>query len=228
MRASALCAAAAFCCLMSTGCATFVTGAGPDQKIRIVSEPRGAHVYVDDDYKGLTPVSVTLTRADHHRVRVEREGYQPFEKMVKSNVNPWILGNIILGGLIGLGIDVLDGSVLWVGGDVHAKMVRAPGGPGPDGPAPAALASSRVGGSPAPPPTQPLAAKPAKPVVASSAVAPSPARSPAPAPARASKPAPPPAARATPAAAAPTPGPYDFDPNYTPSRLPPRRQPAAQ
>ena len=112
----------------STGCATFVTGGGPDQKIRITSQPTGAKVYIDGDYKGTTPTSVNVTRVDNHAVRIVLEGYAPYERTIKTGFNPWIFGNTVLAlafiipGVAGAVIDVLDGAVAWVGGDVDVKM----------------------------------------------------------------------------------------------------------
>jgi len=98
--------------LLSCGCATIITGANPDQKIRVASEPRGASVYVDGQYKGNTPMSIALTRRDHHQVRVELTGYQTYEREVKPGFNLWFLGNIVIGGLIGMTIDAIDGAVI--------------------------------------------------------------------------------------------------------------------
>src|SRR5687768_8887296 len=84
-----------------TGCATIVTGAGEDQAVRFASNPRGATVYVDDNPVGQTPVSVRLTRKDDHHIRIEHPGYKTYEKTIESGFNEWIVGNIVIGGLVG-------------------------------------------------------------------------------------------------------------------------------
>ena len=53
------------------------------RSITILSEPEGARVYVDGEYKGTThndsPLTVYLTVAEKHRIRLEKEDYKPYE-----------------------------------------------------------------------------------------------------------------------------------------------------
>jgi len=111
-----------------SGCATFVTGAGPDQKVSVRSTPNGANVFVDGQFKGTTPTSISVTRIDKHRVRIERQGFEPYEHEMEPGANPWLMGNIpllllfIVPGVAGFAIDVLDGAYIWVGGDIDAKL----------------------------------------------------------------------------------------------------------
>lgn len=100
--------AAALAC--STGCATIVTGGGEDQSVRVASNPKGADVYVDDQLAGQTPISIRLTRKDDHVVRVEKLGYVPFERNVKSGFNGWMIGNVLFGGIVGLVVDLVSGA----------------------------------------------------------------------------------------------------------------------
>lgn len=110
--------------LLSTGCATIITGAGPDQKVRIASEPRGASVYIDGQYKGITPTSVPLTRKDHHALRLELVGFANFEKEIESGFNAWFLGNILFGGIIGIVVDAVDGAITGLSpNDLTAKLI---------------------------------------------------------------------------------------------------------
>jgi hypothetical protein len=125
MRFLSLAVVAALCVLSSTGCATVITGAGPNQTIKISSNPRGAKVYVDGEYKGVTPVGVRMTRSDNHTIVVEKDGYATARREVEPGWNPWQLGNIVLGGLVGTAIDFIDGSFIWLGGPVRMQLVRA-------------------------------------------------------------------------------------------------------
>jgi hypothetical protein len=109
--------------LISTGCATVTSGAGPDQKVRISSEPRGAAIHVDGQYKGVTPQSVEMTRKDNHTVRLELAGYQSHEQELKSGVNPMIFGNILIGGLVGVTTDLISGANIALSpGEVNATL----------------------------------------------------------------------------------------------------------
>jgi len=200
------------CC---TGCATIVTGGGEDQPVRFASTPRGATVYVDDNPIGQTPISARLTRKDEHRVRIEHPGYRPYEKTIGSGFNEWIIGNVVLGGLVGLGVDLLSGTNPALDtNNVHAKMIKDDSMMasmlkpvyGATSPPAAALQSSYQNTAP-PPPLSAAAPAPAPAYTAPPAAAyvpppPPPAAKPAP------KPAPTPAAAPAPArqaAPAPTP-----------------------
>jgi hypothetical protein len=46
----------------------------PDARVRIESSPSGAHVTVDGHAIGLTPLSITTTGFERHRIVVERDG----------------------------------------------------------------------------------------------------------------------------------------------------------
>ncbi len=110
--------------LLSTSCATIITGPGPEQKVRIASEPRGASVYIDGQYKGITPTSVPLTRKDHHALRLELVGFANFEKEIESGFNAWFLGNILIGGIIGMLVDAIDGAIAGLTpDDLTAKLI---------------------------------------------------------------------------------------------------------
>jgi hypothetical protein len=94
----------------SPGCATIATGGGEDQAVRVSSTPKGADVFVNDELVGKTPMSIRLPRKDDHHVRIEKAGYEAYEKELRSGMNAWMFGNILLGGLIGLGVDLLSGA----------------------------------------------------------------------------------------------------------------------
>ncbi|HEU5396765.1 MAG TPA: hypothetical protein VFV81_06335, partial [Verrucomicrobiae bacterium] len=68
-----------------------------------------------------TPANVKLRRRhgfltfEDYRVVVQAEGYYPFETHVKSSINPWYVGNIIFGGLVGLVIvDPATGAIFTI------------------------------------------------------------------------------------------------------------------
>jgi hypothetical protein len=50
----------------------------------------------------------TLTQ-ESHIVRLELAGYQPSETKLEKSLNPWVFGNILVGGLVGVVIDVVTG-----------------------------------------------------------------------------------------------------------------------
>jgi hypothetical protein len=92
------------------GCATFMSGGG-EQMVRVNSSPSGAAVKIDGRDFGVTPTMAKLTRKDSHIVRLELAGYQPRETQLEKSLNPWVFGNILLGGVIGVVVDVVTGGI---------------------------------------------------------------------------------------------------------------------
>lgn len=92
-----------------TGCATIMQGT--HQSIGIASNPSNATVWVDRAYAGNTPVIVEMSRKDNHVVRIELEGYQPYEATFSRKLSGWVFGNIVFGGIIGFAIDAISGGL---------------------------------------------------------------------------------------------------------------------
>jgi hypothetical protein len=97
--------------LATTGCAT-VTGGARDQQVRIRSDPQGAAVLLDGQAVGATPARLVLSRTQTHQVDVELPGYAPYHAVLKPGLNPWLIGNVLVGGVIGVAID-------WAAGATH-------------------------------------------------------------------------------------------------------------
>jgi hypothetical protein len=91
------------------GCATIIHGSR--QQLGIASTPSKALVYVDGQLMGKTPTLVNLRRKLSHQVKIVLPGYAPYETNFIRKVDPWIAGNIVFGGLIGLAIDAVTGSM---------------------------------------------------------------------------------------------------------------------
>lgn len=95
--------------LLLCGCATIIHGS--KQKIGISSSPTGAKVSIDSTDFGVTPMFAKLSRRKEHIVRIEMKGYQIAEFTITKSTSPWILGNILIGGLIGLAVDAASGGI---------------------------------------------------------------------------------------------------------------------
>ncbi|MDR3610999.1 MAG: PEGA domain-containing protein [Ignavibacteriaceae bacterium] len=88
------------------GCATLFQH-GPD-RIPVKSYPiNGAKIYLDDKFVGLTPSIVIVPRKSECVIRVEMTGYEPIVIDRDKNLNGWFLGNILIGGLVGITIDLI-------------------------------------------------------------------------------------------------------------------------
>jgi hypothetical protein len=98
---------AALCSL--SACATIMHGSNQD--VSFSSSPTGATVFVDNQQLGVTPVTVKLSRKDHHMVRLEMAGYQPYETKLTRGVSGWVWGNLVFGGIPGLAIDAMTGGL---------------------------------------------------------------------------------------------------------------------
>src|SRR3954447_6157458 len=101
------------------GCASIINGRNAD--VAIDSNPRGAHVVVHDnngrEVASLnTPGVVSLKRnrryflPARYTATIEAPGYAPAEVAIRSSVNPWVLGNIVVGGVPGLIVDNATGA----------------------------------------------------------------------------------------------------------------------
>lgn len=92
-----------------TGCATIINGSKQD--VGISSSPTGAKVTINNQDIGKTPYVASLKRKDNHTISIEMEGYQTYETKLTRKTSGWIAGNIVLGGLIGLAVDAITGSM---------------------------------------------------------------------------------------------------------------------
>ncbi len=101
----------ALCFLISMySCATIVSGR--TQNVPVVSNPSGAIVTVGTQ-KQMTPATFILDKKQEYVVRVEKEGYESVEIIMKKGISGWIWGNIVfglIGGPIGVVIDISNGS----------------------------------------------------------------------------------------------------------------------
>lgn len=90
-------------------CATIMQGTS--QEVSVASTPTGARVLVDGNAVGTTPYVANLRRKDKHVIRVELEGYQPYEIALSRATSGWVWGNLVFGGIPGLAIDAISGGL---------------------------------------------------------------------------------------------------------------------
>lgn len=96
--------------LLTYGCASIIHGSR--QELAISSEPIGARVLVNGEHVGETPWIANLERKKKEQtIRIELEGYQPFELKLERKISGWYWGNLIFGGIIGLILDPINGSM---------------------------------------------------------------------------------------------------------------------
>ena len=96
-----------------SGCATITRGTSESFVIETV--PPGAAATLTNGMSCTTPCSLKVKRRGDFVVTLEREGYEPVTATVTSSVDgggaAGMAGNVILGGLIGAGVDAGSGAM---------------------------------------------------------------------------------------------------------------------
>lgn len=95
--------------LFSQACGTIMQGT--TQQVGISSNPSNASVTINGQNHGNTPMIIDLKRKDAHMVKIELDGYQPYETNLTRSTSGWVWGNIVFGGLIGLVVDASAGGM---------------------------------------------------------------------------------------------------------------------
>ncbi len=114
-RALAVVAATA-CLTLLSGCALILDGTTED--VEIGSNPQGANCIIKHEEDGLvvarieeTPQTIELDKTKHDlRVECTKQGYGSGVGHMESGVDSATLGNILIGGVIGWGVDSATGA----------------------------------------------------------------------------------------------------------------------
>jgi len=108
--------------LMMPGCATLVSG--DRQNIRFTSTPQGAQIAIDSVPSGVTPTMIPVGTENDHSYTLTLDGYEPAFGVLTRDYNGYVLGNILLGGGIGLIVDLISGAAWELTPEfVHAQLV---------------------------------------------------------------------------------------------------------
>jgi hypothetical protein len=91
------------------GCATIMQGS--TQQVSLGSTPTAARVTINGMERGTTPMVADLKRKDTHQIRIQADGYQPYELTLSRSVSGWVVGNILFGGIVGLAVDAITGGM---------------------------------------------------------------------------------------------------------------------
>lgn len=101
-------------CGVIAGCATVTRGT--TNQIQIMSEPSGADVRTSLNQSCTTPCTLNVGRKDEFTVVINLAGYREQRIQVTTRVAgagaAGAVGNVLIGGVIGLGVDVVTGSTL--------------------------------------------------------------------------------------------------------------------
>ena len=110
-------------CSAVSGCATIVH-LGGNEELSVSSEPAGAKVVIDGTERGVTPLATKVERKKDHAVVLTKEGFEENQSRVESHLSWWVAGNVILGGLIGILVDVLSGGGYTIEPDAVAVTLK--------------------------------------------------------------------------------------------------------
>ncbi len=109
------------------GCATIIEGTS--QPVTVATPGAdGANCTLsspDGTYYLITPGTVTVEKSKHDiSVLCKKEGYSDGAATLASNFEGWTLGNIIFGGIIGVGVDAISGALNDYQGSITIPMQR--------------------------------------------------------------------------------------------------------
>ena len=96
-------------CFLMSGCATITTGT--HQEVSVNSTPQGANVVVNSGHKDVTPCSFKLQRNREHIIKISKDGYRTAQVILRKTFCGSTAGNILVGGIIGMGVDAMSGAM---------------------------------------------------------------------------------------------------------------------
>lgn len=91
------------------GCASIIHRTTQD--VGWSSTPTNAVIAIDGLQYGRTPRTTKWWRNKNHTVRFELNGYLPYQATLTRNTSGWVVGNLVVGGPIGLAVDAIDGAI---------------------------------------------------------------------------------------------------------------------
>lgn len=101
-----------FCALALSACGTITRGT--TDQVQILSDPSDAEVRTSLGHSCRTPCSLTISRKDEFVVTFSKDGYEPRQVPVIIEISgaggAAFAGNILLGGVVGMGADAATGA----------------------------------------------------------------------------------------------------------------------
>jgi len=96
--------------ILNGACGTIMHGS--TQLVAISSNPSDATVFVNDNNKGTTPLTINLKRENKSmNLRLVLDGYLPYETTINRKISGWVWGNIVFGALPGVIVDAISGGL---------------------------------------------------------------------------------------------------------------------
>lgn len=114
----------------NSSCAAVFTGT--TSTVSITSDPSGAKIYVDGEYKGEAPLDVTLGRTKDHAITAKKPGYSETRASVRRVFNAVSVANILCLPLLWVcfGVDAISGGIWkFESTNVAVKLDNSPTAP---------------------------------------------------------------------------------------------------
>lgn len=110
---------------MTSGCASIMNGNNVD--VTLATIPPGATATINGQtYLTSSQVTIPIRRGKEGTIHIEKEGYDSHDVRLNRQLGGWVWGNILIGGLIGLGIDLISEKGFGVDPDeVHVTLKPA-------------------------------------------------------------------------------------------------------
>jgi hypothetical protein len=122
MKKLILLTALAACVSFFSGCATIVKD--DSQPVSFSSEPQGATVSINGIPRGVTPTTIMVKRsAKKQMIRFQLDGHREESFKLDKSVAGMTFGNIIFGGIIGVGVDIATGKATNYEESVHVQLI---------------------------------------------------------------------------------------------------------
>ena len=100
------------CTVMLGGCATITRGTTEAWSVQ--TEPVGANIKLSSGEQCKTPCTLQKKRKDPFQVMITLDGYQEVDTQIVSSVKgagaAGMAGNVLIGGIIGIGVDMATGA----------------------------------------------------------------------------------------------------------------------
>jgi len=102
-----------FVLVVGSGCATITRGS--NEAFVIETDPAGAQVQLSNGLQCRSPCSLKVKRRGDFVVTIEKAGYETVSASITSSVDTGgavgMAGNVLLGGIIGAGVDAGTGAM---------------------------------------------------------------------------------------------------------------------
>lgn len=96
------------------GCATITRGT--TDQLQVVSDPSGADVHTSLNQQCVTPCTLQVARSDQFAVVFSKPGYEGQTVNVTTKIAgtgaAGFAGNLLIGGIVGMGVDAATGATL--------------------------------------------------------------------------------------------------------------------